>query len=539
VLRQDVSEAACGDPSRRLRTVAELVERITNLDRRRAERQALEIQGERSRLVEISRMRARARRPWLALVGLVVLAAVVSALVMFGGDPPAVRTVAVLLLQNIRNDPDLDFLRRALADEIATALTHSRGLQVRPLPASGNSRSQDSRAAGRELQVESVVTGTYVKHGDRLHVAMEAIEVANGQAIWRDSFDSPSDSLISAQIQIALRVRGALAHALGSTGMDASFEPRNEEAYELYLRSVALPGVPANNKQALEMLARAVSLDPGYPPAWLALGRRYYVEVRYAGGDASMISRYEAALERALSLDPNYLPAGAGLIVSRVERGDLASAYRSATDLVARRPDSVDAQFVLSYVLRYAGLLDEAAARCGAAFVLDRKMQTAGLRTCSMVFLLKGDYPRAMNYLQLDQDSDFVRALTIDMLARQGRTAEALKVSAPAIPGWKSYDVLRACLAGTPTSEIAARAQSVEPSDDPELNYFAAAHLAYCGLQSEAIELLDRAVKGNYCSYPSMDRDPLFASIRSASEYRGLQAAGRSCQERFLATRGE
>ena len=99
-------------------------------------------------------------------------------------------------------------------------------------------------------------------------------------------------------------------------------------------------------------------------------------------------------------------------------------------------------------MLRYAGLLNEAAERCDAAFVLDRKMQTSGLRTCAMVFVLRGDYPRAMNYLQLDQGSDFAKALTIDMLARQGRTQEALQVGAPNIPGWKSYDVLRACLAG-------------------------------------------------------------------------------------------
>ena len=108
-------------------------------------------------------------------------------------------------------------------------------------------------------------------------------------------------------------------------------EPRNEEAYELYLRSVALPMVPAFNKQALEMLERAVELDPGYPPAWLALGRRYYTESRYGSGDAAMMQRYDAAMERALSLDPNYVAAGAGLIVSRVERGDLVGAYRRAS----------------------------------------------------------------------------------------------------------------------------------------------------------------------------------------------------------------
>jgi tetratricopeptide (TPR) repeat protein len=370
-------------------------------------------------------------------------------------------------------------------------------------------------------------------------MAMEAVDVEKGQAIWRDSFDAPAESLIAAQIQIALRVRGALARALGSTGTDALHEPRNEEAYELYLRSVALPGVPANNKPALEMLERAVRLDPGYPPTWLALGRRYYVESRYGGADASMIVRYEAALERALSIDPNYVPAGAGLIVSRVERGDLAAAHRSAVDLVTRRPDSADAQFVLSYVFRYAGLLDEAAERCEAAFVLDRKMQTSGLRSCAMVFLLRNDYPRTMNYLQLDRGSDFVKALTIDMLARQNRPQEAVQVDAPDIPGWKSYGLLRACLGGATRSEIAALARSVTASDDPELNYFAAAHLGYCGQTAMALDLLKRAIDGNYCSYPSMDRDPLLARIRATPEYRKVLAAGRACQERFLAKQVE
>ena len=541
LIREDIAEAASGDPARRLQTTAEFVERLVNLDRRRAEREALERQREAEAAAEMQRNRMRARRPWLAAAGLILLAGIVSAVTLFRPEASSVRTVAVVPLQNVQADSGLDFLRRALADEIATALTHSHGVQVRPLAASEKYKngSVDLAAVARELQVETVVSGRYLKQGDRLHVTLEATDPTKDQTIWRDSFDAPAESLIAAQVQIALRVRGGLARALGSSDMDASFEPRNEEAYRLYLRSVALPGVPANNKQALDMLERAVKLDPDYPPTWLALGRRYYVESRYAGADASMMTRYDAALERALSLDPNYVAAAAGLIVSRVERGDLVAAHRSAVDLVARRPDSADAQFVLSYVFRYAGLLSEAAERCDTALVLDRKMQTSGLRSCAMVFILRGDYPRTVNYLQFDQGSDFAKALTIDMLARQSRKEEALQVDAPDIPGWKSYGVLRACLAGQTAAEIAAMTQSVRPSEDPELNYFAAAHVAYCGQTAAAVELLKRAIDGNYCSYPAMERDPLFARIRATSDYLVVQAAGRACQERFLATRGE
>ena len=129
------------------------------------------------------------------------------------------------------------------------------------------------------------------------------------------------------------------------------------------------------------------------------------------------------------------------------------------------------------------------------------------------------------------------RLCDIDMLARQGRTQEALQLGSPNIPEWRSYDLLLACLARKPSSEIATLAGSVRASDDPELNYFAAAHLAYCEQTEAAFDLLSRAIKGNYCSYPAIESDPLFAKVRSTSQYTDMRAAGRACQERFVARR--
>jgi tetratricopeptide (TPR) repeat protein len=319
--------------------------------------------------------------------------------------------------------------------------------------------------------------------------------------------------------------------------VDQAIEPRNEEAYALYLRSAALPMEPAVNKQGLDMLERAVQLDPGYPPAWLALARRYYTEARYGNGGAAMMTRFEMATERALSLDPNYVAPAAALIVVRSERGDLIGAYQRATDLVLEHPDSLEAQFALSYVLRYAGVLDEAADRCERAMLLDRGMQTTSLRSCAKVFLLRADYPRTMTYLRLDQGADYAKALSIDMLVRQGKTQEALQVGSPNIPEWKSYDMLLACLAGKPSSEVAALAASVRVADDPELNYFAAAHLTYCNQTASALDLLGEAIKGNYCSYPAIESDPLLAPLRSKPEYVGLRDAALQCQQTFLAQR--
>ena len=542
LLREDIAAAACGDPSRRLSSAAALGARLEALDRRRADRQEPDGLKQHATAAEGESGKLRTRRRWLALATLVVLAAGAASIGVFRRSDPGTtdaRAVAVLPLRNTRSDSGMDFLRLALADEIATALTHAPGVQVRPLSASSqiDMTKIDLADAARRLRVDRVVTGQFIRDGDRLHVTLELVDVGNNHVIWRDSFEAAAESLIAAQVQIVLRVRRGLAPALGAALTGADRQPRNEQAYELYLRSSALPMEPRVNKQGLDMLERAVQLDGEYPPIWLALARRYYTEARYGSGDLDMMVRFETAIERALSLDPDYIPAAAALIVVRAERGDLIRAHQLAADLVGRRPDSLEAHFALSYVLRYAGLLNEAADRCEIALMLDRGMQTTSLRSCAKVFLLRADYPRTMNYVRLDQGADYAKALTIDMLMRQGRGGEALQVGSPNIPEWKSYDMLLACVGGRPTREIDALAARVQPSDDPELNYFAAAHLAHCDRVDVAVDLLKRAIARNYCAYPAMESDPLLARVRSQREYPRIRAAGQACQQAFLERR--
>ena len=68
---------------------------------------------------------------------------------------------------------------------------------------------------------------------------------------------------------------------------------------------------------------------------------------------------------------------------------------------------------------------------------------------------------------------------------------------------------------------------------DPEPKYLNAAGDAYIGQRDAALSLLRRAVEQNYCSYPAMDNDPLFASIRNTPEFAAIRTAGIECQKKF------
>jgi hypothetical protein len=79
LIREDIADAACGDPAKRLATVAALVDRLQTLDARRTARTELDLAKARAHRVERRLEAARARRPWvLAAVAILVIGLGVS-----------------------------------------------------------------------------------------------------------------------------------------------------------------------------------------------------------------------------------------------------------------------------------------------------------------------------------------------------------------------------------------------------------------------------------------------------------------------------
>jgi eukaryotic-like serine/threonine-protein kinase len=74
LLREDIAQAASGDPAKRLNSAAELAERLTTLDQRRARRDELEAAKLRAQVAERKLSEARARRPWVVVAGIALAA---------------------------------------------------------------------------------------------------------------------------------------------------------------------------------------------------------------------------------------------------------------------------------------------------------------------------------------------------------------------------------------------------------------------------------------------------------------------------------
>ena len=482
---------------------------------------------------------------WLA----VILGVVATAVLLWQGKRHATfsltsanpTSVAVLPFQNVGADKDSDFLRLALPDEIATTLSYVRSLSIRPFATTSKyaSANLDLQQAGREMGVNDIVTGHYLKEGDQLEITVEAVDLKNNRVLWHETLNVPAADLVSMRGQVTSKVRQGLVPLLGvatSPGDDGT-PPKSEEAYDLYLRSIAVPHDAVPNKEAIAMLERSVGLDPSYAPSWAALGLRYYYASVHYGGGQALFQRSTSAYERALALDPNLLLANTQMIINRVEQGDLARAYAEAQTLLKRHPESGQAHFALSYVQRYAGLLNDSMHECETALTLNPGEYS--YRSCAWGFLQLGKTDRAMDFVRLDAGSEWATFITPQILLAAGKVTEA-KDSIRAMPASPQYhrDVLEACLQIRPSSELDRIAHEAETSllevADPERRFNQAAILAYCGENEIAFRLLKTAVAHNYCAYSALQSDPLLAKLRGTPGFDQLLSEAKACQQRFL-----
>jgi eukaryotic-like serine/threonine-protein kinase len=496
------------------------------------------------------------KKPSYRVVGWVIAAVAVTALaasIWFFKQrlsavvgTPSQKTVAVLPLQNLGADKDLDFLRLALADEIATSLSYVRSLSIRPFATTSkyDSPTLDLQEAGHAMHVTDVITGHFLKEGSQLQITLEAIDVENNRTLWRDTMTVAAPDMIAMRGQITAKVRQGLVPALGAgtDSAEGATRPKNEEAYDLYLRSISMPHDPLPNKDAIAMLERAVGLDPTYAPAWASLGIRDHYDAAYSNGGEAMSQRSNAALERALTLDPNFAVAASWLIDNRVERGELSKAYKDAKVLVERHPEKAEAHFTLAYVLRYGGAIEESARECEAAFSLDSG--NFGLRSCALTFDQLGNYARAMDFLQLDAGSEWAENNIMRHYIRDGKVAQVREVlDKRKGTNQFGFQMMAACIENPSSSDVAALARDVVATrladPDPEPRYVVAGDLLFCGQKDAALQLLNSSIAGHFCAYTGLQNDSIWAKLRGTPEFNGLLPAAKKCQSDFLAARSQ
>jgi TolB-like protein/class 3 adenylate cyclase len=278
------------------------------------------------------------------------------------------KRIAVLPFKPLVPENGDQVMELGMADSLITKLSNSRELIVSSLPSvrKYSGLEQDSLAAGRELQVNSVLEGNVQKVGDHIRVTARLINVKDGASLWAATFNEKFTDVFAVQDAISQKVADALALQL--SGEEKKRLTRryteNLEAYRLYLtgRYHLAKLIPPEIRKSIEFFQKAIDLDPNYALAWFGLAeanRSLAISSDVLSKDC--LPRAKAAAMKALEIDDSLAEAHASLSFTLVWYDwDWAGGEEHARRAIALNPNSALARFAHAHVLSYLGHHDEA-----------------------------------------------------------------------------------------------------------------------------------------------------------------------------------
>jgi TolB-like protein len=441
----------------------------------------------------------------------------------------------VLPFRMLRADAETDFLAFSLPDAITASLSGLQSLVVRSSIAASRFHGDmlDPKRLAEEADVDAVLTGSLVRCGDQLRVSTQLTAVPAGTLLWSQTSQSSVGELFQLQDELAHRIVDSLAIPLTASdrGMLTRDVPASERAYDYYLRGNQLSHDRHQWTAARDLYLRAVAEDPRYAPAWARLGRMYHVMGKYCDtGVGDNLDRSEMAFRRALEINSE-LPV-AQKLYAQLEV-DLGRAPAAMVRLL-ERARSADPEIFAGLVsaCRYCGLLEASLAADARARSLESRIRTSLPHT----WFQMGDYERVAT-----RPIDETFYVVPMAYASTGKAAEAiaalteLEQNAPA----RARDIMvaaRTLMQGRVADSCAA-IHRIATSDfrDPEGLFYLVRHLAHLNEKDAAVQLFQRVVRGGFCCYPAMARDPWLDSIRGLPEFAKLLREARAKHREALA----
>jgi adenylate cyclase len=257
------------------------------------------------------------------------------------------RSIAVLPFVNMSGDKDNDYFSDGISEELLNVLARLPELQVAARTSSFSFKGGKKEAPdiAHELHVRMLLEGSVRKQQDRVRITAQLIDASNGYHLWSNTYDRELKDIFAIQDDIANAIAGELKVKIaGVESADAhAKEPRNVQAYDFYLRGLALWQTrgEAQLYQAAEQFEHAAATDPLFAEAYAGLALTYIILPDYSArityDDAIRRARDNA--ERALALDPtlpeSYVVLG---FLADGERGRAQAAQALYRRGIALRP---------------------------------------------------------------------------------------------------------------------------------------------------------------------------------------------------------
>jgi adenylate cyclase len=281
----------------------------------------------------------------------------------FTDDKPS---LAVLPFANIGVDNAKEYFADGVVDSLISMFSRLSGLFVisRQSSFSYKNTIKTSHEIATELGVRYLLEGS-VQHADnKVRVMAQLVDTHHGGQVWSERYDRELKDIFALQDELTQNIVGVLQIKLA--GDEAKLfgykDTNNIEAHDLMLRGVAEFRKYTEKAvyESIELLKKAVLLDPSYSAAYAWLAR--VVTFRWIGVWVAYPNNLVEGLsyaEKAVDLDPQSPYALSILSWVQSWRKNSVGSIATGRKAVALDPNNAEAHLFLSLALVSAGFGEE------------------------------------------------------------------------------------------------------------------------------------------------------------------------------------
>lgn len=218
--------------------------------------------------------------------------------------PPPVRSIAVLPLLNLSNDPEQQFFAEGMTDELITDLAQISSLRVTSRTSVMTYLGTRKPAAqiAHELGVDALVEGSVLRSGSQVRITAQLISAASDRHLWARSYDRDLSDVLTVQSEVAREIAQNISLELTPQEKLQLSRPHPvnpEVALLCFKGSYYLSKLDAS--RAKESFTSAIQLDPGSAESWAGLADALHT--MGVSGDYDAFSQARDAANKALQID--------------------------------------------------------------------------------------------------------------------------------------------------------------------------------------------------------------------------------------------
>jgi serine/threonine protein kinase/tetratricopeptide (TPR) repeat protein len=222
-------------------------------------------------------------------------------------------SIAVMPFRSLSADEEDGYMAMGIGSEINSALSRVPGVRVASHLATYRYKDDTDLAhIAAQLNIRYIMTGSLRRGGNRIRVIVELADAQASSVLWSRTYDRLLEDLFAVQEEIASAIVRATGGELIRAGSERASKASAGEldAWGLVRKAYHFWNYgfrPAGIGDSLNLLRRAVELDPDYANAHAFLGLYLIERVALILSDDPERDRAEAqaAVDRAFELAPN------------------------------------------------------------------------------------------------------------------------------------------------------------------------------------------------------------------------------------------